>query len=105
MTKYLIFSTILNGMKRGLVMTTRQIRNIRNKVDNAYKNQLASFLTDQEHIAKLISFLTSLGFTLTMGDTNMIFPIITGATGYALTSSVVKALKDTRDFSTEYHKQ
>ena len=80
-------------------MTSRQLCNVSEKVASAYQSQLTSFLTDQRNIAKLISFLTSLGLTVTMGNNNMLFPVITGATGYALTTSILKALKDTKDDS------
>lgn len=86
-------------------MTSRQLCNVSEKVASAYQSQLTSFLTDQRNIAKLISFLTSLGLTVTMGNNNMLLPIITGATGYALTTSILKALKDTKDFSLEYKRQ
>ena len=86
-------------------MTPRQLNKINDKVDNAYQRQLTSFITDQKNVAKLIAFLGSIGFTVTMGNENMIFPIITGATTYALGSSVIKALHDTREFSLEYKRQ
>ena len=86
-------------------METRQIKRINNKVSVAYHNQLSSFLTDQKNVTKLIAFLSSIGLTAAIGDSNMLFPIITGATGYAFTSSVLKAIRDTRDFSLEYKRQ
>lgn len=86
-------------------MTPRQLNRINDKVANAYQRQLTSFITDQKNITKLIAFLGSVGLTATMGNENMIFPIITGATTYALGSSVIKALHDTREFSLEYKRQ
>lgn len=86
-------------------MTTRQLKKINSKVDCAYNSQLVVFLTDQKNIGLVLSFLASLGLTTTIGDSSILFPILTGATGYATISSVLKALNDTRKFSCEYKKQ
>lgn len=86
-------------------MTTRQLNRINEKVVTAYQSQLASFLTDQKNVAKLIAFLASVGFTISMGDSSMLFPMLTGASGFAVCSSVSKAVKEAGEFSLEYKRQ
>lgn len=86
-------------------MTPKERKEIDTKALDAFYKQFESFLIDQKNIEIFLAFLASVGLTVTVGNDNMVFPIITGATGYASLSAFIEAVRDAQRFKYDYERQ